>query len=207
MIMEPVASFLCVRQLLSARRTAIATIFPAPVTIAALPASRAHRIPGNAASERKDQMPEIATQWRRFDEVTAGELYELLRFRQSIFVVEQACTYPDLDGLDQSAWHLLARMESELIGYLRLMVMAGPPAIVRIGRVAVSPSLRRGGLGRMLMEKALTLCRERFPLQAVALGAQAPLVPFYESFGFATTSEPYDDFGVAHVEMVLRLSG
>jgi ElaA protein len=98
-------------------------------------------------------------------------------------------------------------MESELIGYLRLMVMAGPPAIVRIGRVAVSPSLRRGGLGRMLMEKALILCRERFPLQAVALGAQAPLVPFYESFGFATTSEPYDDFGVAHVEMVLRLSG
>jgi ElaA protein len=207
MIMEPVASFLCVRQLLSARRTAIATIFPAPVTIAGLPASRAHRIRGNAASERKDQMAEIATQWRRFDELTAGELYELLRFRQSIFVVEQACAYPDLDGLDQSAWHLLARMESELIGYLRLMAMAGPRPIVRIGRVAVSPSLRRGGLGRMLMEKALILCRERFPLQAVALGAQVPLVPFYESFGFATTSEPYDDFGVAHVEMVLRLSG
>jgi ElaA protein len=152
-------------------------------------------------------MPEITTEWRRFDELTAGELYELLRFRQSIFVVEQACAYPDLDGLDQSAWHLLARMESELIGYLRLMAMAGPRPIVRIGRVAVSPSLRRGGLGRMLMEKALILCRERFPLQAVALGAQVPLVPFYESFGFATTSEPYDDFGVAHVEMVLRLSG
>ena len=57
----------------------------------------------------------------------------------------------------------------------------------------------------MLMEKALILCRERFPLQAVALGAQVPLVPFYKSFGFAATSEPYDDFGVAHVEMVLRL--
>jgi ElaA protein len=57
----------------------------------------------------------------------------------------------------------------------------------------------------MLMEKALTLCRERFPPQAIALGAQVPLVPFYERFGFAATSEPYDDFGVAHVEMVLRL--
>jgi ElaA protein len=57
----------------------------------------------------------------------------------------------------------------------------------------------------MLMEKALTRCRERFPLQAVALGAQVPLMPFYESLGFATTSEPYDDFGVAHVEMVRRL--
>ena len=56
----------------------------------------------------------------------------------------------------------------------------------------------------MLMEKALILCHERFPLQAIALGAQVPLVPFYESFGFATASAPYDDFGVAHVEMMLR---
>jgi len=150
-------------------------------------------------------MPEITTEWRRFDELTAGELYELLRFRQSIFVVEQGCAYPDLDGLDQSASHLAARSDGELIGYLRLTAVTGPPPMLRIGRVAVSPSLRRGGLGRMLMEKALTFCRERFPLQAIALGAQVPLVPFYESFGFATTSEPYDDFGVAHVEMVLRL--
>jgi ElaA protein len=150
-------------------------------------------------------MPEITTEWRRFDELTAAELYELLRFRQSIFVVEQASAYPDLDGLDQGAWHLLARLESEHIGYVRLTPLTGPPPMVRIGRVAVSPSLRRGGLGRMLMEKALSLCHERFPPQAVALGAQVPLVPFYESFGFATTSEPYDDFGVAHVEMVLPL--
>jgi ElaA protein len=149
-------------------------------------------------------MPEITTEWRRFDELTPGELYELLRFRQGIFVVEQACAYPDLDGLDQIAWHLTARLAGELMGCLRLTAMTGPPPIVRIGRVAVSLSLRRGGIGRMLMEKALILCRERFPPQAVALGAQVPLVPFYESFGFARTSEPYDDFGVAHVEMVLR---
>jgi ElaA protein len=149
-------------------------------------------------------MPEITTEWRRFDELTAGELYELLCFRQSIFVVEQACAYPDLDGRDQNAWHLTARLAGKLIGYLRLTATAGPPPMVRIGRVAVSPPLRRGGVGRMLMEQALIFCRECFPLQAIALGAQVPLVPFYESFGFATASEPYDDFGVAHVEMVLR---
>jgi ElaA protein len=150
-------------------------------------------------------MSEITTEWRRFDDLAAGELYELLRFRQGIFVVEQGCAYPDLDNLDQSAWHLLAWSKSELIGYLRLTATTGPPPVIRIGRVAVSPSLRRGGLGRMLMEKALILGRERFPLQAIALGAQVPLAPFYERFGFATASEPYDDFGVAHVEMVLRL--
>ncbi len=150
-------------------------------------------------------MLEIATEWRRFDELTADELYELLRFRQSIFVVEQGSAYPDLDGLDQGAWHLVARLAGEVIGCLRLTVMTGPPPIVRIGRVALSLSLRRGGIGRMLMEKALILCRERFPLREIGLGAQVPLVPFYESFGFAATSEPYDDFGVAHVEMVLGL--
>jgi ElaA protein len=150
-------------------------------------------------------MPQITTQWRLFEELTAGELYELLRFRQGIFVVEQVSAYPDLDGFDQSAWHLAARLENELIGYLRLTATAGPPPMARIGRVAVAVHLRRQGLGRMLMEKALTLCRERFPLQAIALGAQVPLMPFYARFGFATTSEPYDDFGVAHVEMVLRL--
>jgi ElaA protein len=148
-------------------------------------------------------MPEITTEWRRFEELTAGELYELLRFRQSIFVVEQASPYPDLDGLDQSAWHLAARSESELIGYLRLMPTTGPPPL-RIGRVAVAVHLRRQGLGRTLMDEALVLCREWFPRQAIALGAQVPLVPFYESFGFARTSELYDDFGVAHVEMALR---
>ena len=152
-------------------------------------------------------MPEITTDWRRFDELTAGELYELLRFRQRIFVVEQSSAYPDLDGLDHGAWHLLARLAGELVGCLRLTAITGPPPMVRIGRVAVSPSLRRGGLGRMLMEKALILCRERFPLRGIVLGAQVPLVPFYESFGFATTSESYDDFGVAHVEMMLRPPG
>jgi ElaA protein len=150
-------------------------------------------------------MPKITTLWRCFDELTAGELYEVLHFRQGIFVVEQACAYPELDGLDQNARHLTARLAGELIGYLRLTAITGPPPIVRIGRVAVSRSLRRGGVGRMLMEQALIFCRECFPLQAIALGAQVPLVPFYESFGFATASEPYDDFGVAHIEMVLRL--
>jgi ElaA protein len=150
-------------------------------------------------------MPEITTEWQRFEALTAGELYELLRFRQNIFVVEQRSPYPDLDGLDANAWHLVARTEGELAGYLRLIPRPGPPPTLRIGRVAVSPSLRRCGLGRMLMEKALVFYRNHYPLQPIALGAQLPLVPFYESFGFAAISEPYDDFGVAHVEMVLRL--
>jgi len=148
-------------------------------------------------------MPKITMEWQRFEELSAAALYDMLRFRQSIFIVEQVSPYPDLDGLDQSAWHLLARLEGDLVGYLRLIPPTGSPAPVRIGRVAVSQSLRRHGLGRELMEKALNLCREGFPDQPIALGAQLPLVPFYESFGFRSVSGTYDDFGVPHVDMML----
>ena len=147
-------------------------------------------------------MPEIATEWQRFEQLSAAKLYELLRFRQGIFVVEQGSPYPDLDGLDQSAWHLLLRVDGTLAGYSRLIA---PP--VRIGRVAVAAPLRGRGLGRRLMEEALSFCRKRYPAQDIVLAAQLELASFYESFDFAVISEPYDDFGVMHVEMSLRPGG
>ena len=147
-------------------------------------------------------MPKITTEWQRFEQLSANLLYEVLRFRQGIFVVEQRSPYADLDGLDQEAWHLLLQSEGELAGYLRLI-----PMPIRIGRVAVASQLRRHGLGRRLMEEALRVCRERYPAQDIILAAQLKLVPFYSSFGFAVISEPYDDFGVMHVEMRMRPRG
>jgi ElaA protein len=147
-------------------------------------------------------MPKITTEWQRFEELPADVLYEVLRFRQSIFVVEQRSPYPDLDGFDRMAWHLLARVEGALAGHLRLI-----PAPLRIGRVAVAARLRRHGLGRRLMEAALLFCRENYPGLQVVLTAQAHLVPFYRGFGFAPTGEPFDDFGLTHVDMELRPRG
>jgi len=144
----------------------------------------------------------FAVAWQRFDALTAAELYELLRFRQSIFIVEQRCPYPDLDGLDQRAWHLLARAEGALVGCLRLI-----PQPLRIGRVAVALPLRRRGLARRLMNEALVFCRERYPELPVVLTAQNYLVSFYRSFGFQPTGEPFDDFGLTHVDMELRPRG
>src|SRR6516164_3730086 len=90
-----------------------------------------------------NSMPEIVTKWQRFDQLTADKLYELLRFRQTVFVVEQRSPYPDLDGLDQDSWHLLLCVDGTLAGYAR--VTSQP---VRIGRVAVATELRGHGLGR-----------------------------------------------------------
>lgn len=149
-------------------------------------------------------MPEVATEWQSFDQLTADTLYEVLRFRQYIFVVEQGSPYPDLDGHDQGAWHLLLRMNGVLAGYLRL-IPASPP--VRIGRVAVAASKRGRRLGRRLMEEALLFYRAQYPGLPVMLTAQTHLVPFYRSYGFEPTGAPFDDFGVAHVAMELRLLG
>ena len=144
-------------------------------------------------------MPKIVTRWHKFERLSADKLYELLRFRQGIFVVEQSSPYPDLDGLDQDAWHLVLRVDGALTGYARLI-----PTPLRIGRVAVAAEQRQHGLGRTLMEEALSFCHERYPGMPVVLTAQAYLVPFYRSFGFEPTGSPFDDFGVAHVDMSLR---
>ena len=145
----------------------------------------------------------ITLQWRPFAALSAETLYDLLRFRQQIFVVEQRSPYPDLDGLDAMAQHLLLREERALSGYLRLLPPSSPATAVRIGRVAVAVDGRRRGLGRRLMTEALAFCRDHHRGRIVTLSAQLYLVRFYESFGFVPASAPFDDFGVAHVEMTL----
>jgi len=144
-------------------------------------------------------MPKVESEWQSFEQLSAVALYQLLRFRQAIFVVEQRSPYPDLDGLDHTARHLLLRVDDELAGCLRVV----PSPSLRIGRVAVASSLRGRGLGRGLIQRALDFCRSHYPARPIALTAQSHLVRFYQEFGFATTSEPYDDFGLTHVHMQL----
>ena len=145
---------------------------------------------------------QVSLQWYRFEELGPALLYELLRFRQAIFVVEQSCAYPDLDGLEQAAQHLLLRIDGSLAGCLRLIPFADEKRI-KIGRVAVAETARGQGFARALMREALAHCRHDYPDHAVMLSGQTYLAPFYESLGFVVTSAPYDDYGIPHVDMVL----
>ena len=142
---------------------------------------------------------DITLDWRRWSDFTAPLLYELLQFRQAIFVVEQASPYADLDGRDARAEHLLLRRGEALIGCLRLIE---PDPLVRIGRVAVAAGERGHGLARLMMEAALQRAAEVYPHRDVGLSAQTYLEPFYQGLGFATVSAPYDDHGVPHIDMV-----
>ena len=144
----------------------------------------------------------MSLDWYDFGELTPASLYKLLQFRQAIFVVEQGCAYPDLDGLDQAAQHLLLWVEGTLAGCLRLIPLADERRI-KIGRVAIAEAERGKGLARHMMQEALARCRRDHPDCIVTLTGQTYLAPFYESLGFITTSAPYDDYGLSHVDMIL----
>ena len=146
---------------------------------------------------------DMELRWHRWDELSTTALYELLQFRQAIFVVEQASAYPDLDGRDSEARHLTLRRDGVLIGYLRLIAPGEPDQpLVRIGRVSVAIDDRGHGCARLMMDEALRLAGELYPNNDVEIGAQTYLEPFYRGFGFAPSTSPYDDFGVPHIDMV-----
>jgi ElaA protein len=141
--------------------------------------------------------------WYRWSEMTPDVLYAALRLRSAIFVVEQDCVFPDMDGRDPACEHLCGwNAGGELLAYLRLV----PPGVrtpeVSLGRVVVAASARGQGLGRAVMLEGLKGCGARFPGAPVKVSAQQHLEKFYGSLGFRTVSAPYDEDGILHVDMI-----
>ena len=134
-----------------------------------------------------------------FDGLAPRTAYELWRLRQQVFVVEQDCPYPDLDGrdLEPTTRHLLAHDGEELVGCLRVL---DDGTHARIGRVVVAPAARGRGLARALMDAAMSLVEGR----EVRLDAQTGLAGFYASYGFEVSGPEFVEDGVAHVPMVRR---
>ena len=142
---------------------------------------------------------------RRLEEFSAAELYALLRLRVDVFVVEQACAYPELDGKDMTALHLRLLIDVETAAYARLWQPEGKPP--RIGRVLVAPTHRGKRLGDALMQEAISACEARFPGLPIALSAQSYLERFYRSLGFSPTSEEYVEDGIPHIDMIRPATG
>lgn len=144
-------------------------------------------------------------QWNdlHHSQLTAAQLYTLLRLRSEVFVVEQACIYQDIDGDDLTGEnrHILGWRGGELVAYARILKSDSDIEPVVIGRVIVSPSARGEKLGYSLMEQALASCRQHWPQRAIYLGAQAHLQHFYAHFGFVPVTEVYDEDGIAHIGM------
>jgi ElaA protein len=141
-----------------------------------------------------------------FNQLTLNELYEIMRLRQIIFVVEQNCPFVDADNKDQAAWHLMGRdTEGELVAYTRLLPIGiSYPDFASIGRVVNAEKARGKGVGKLLMEASIAEMARLFPNQPVKIGAQTYLLKFYTALGFVSTGEAYLEDDIPHTVMILE---
>lgn len=150
-------------------------------------------------------MPTIRWEWLPFSGLDPRSLYAILAAREQVFVVEQSCAYRDADGLDLHAWHLAGWAPGdELAAYLRVLAPGARFAEHSIGRVLTTAPFRGRGLGRELMLHGLTRVEENFGRVPVRIAAQAHLERFYASLGFVAIGAPYDEDGIAHLDMLRR---
>lgn len=141
-----------------------------------------------------------------FANLTIIQLYELLRLRAEVFVVEQDCVYQDLDDKDQPAIHLLGYDEAgRLAAYTRLLDKGfSYPNYASIGRVITAPFARGKGIGRPLMEESVKVLFDAYGKQPLKIGAQAHLQDYYTSVGFEGVGDVYDEDGIPHRAMVYK---
>lgn len=147
----------------------------------------------------------ITWQSKRFCELNTDELYDLLKLRIDIFVVEQTCYYPDLDDHDRhpNTLHLFCYQSNKMTAYLRIL----PKGLtyqdyISIGRVVIAPSARGTGLGHELMTQALTECVNAFPDDNLKISAQEHLEKFYNQHGFERATERYLEDNIPHIGML-----
>ncbi len=140
--------------------------------------------------------PEPVLRRAHFADLTPFELYGLCRLRVDVFVVEQECPYPELDGRDAepTTVHLWFEEDGAVVATIRVLDDGATRAI---GRVATAAGFRGRGLSARLMEEGLALCGDH----PVTLGAQAYLEGWYERFGFRRSGPGYVEDGIPHVPM------
>lgn len=158
-------------------------------------------MPNNIKDKPKDKL-----EWQKnsFQQLSNSFLYEIIKLRIDVFVVEQNCPYAELDNKDDhpETIHLTATLDSELVAYARVL----PPDLsyseVSMGRFIVKESLRRQGIGSELLTRCLAEKFNFWPNYKIKISAQKHLTPYYEFFGFRVVSDSYLEDGIQHVEML-----
>ena len=145
----------------------------------------------------------LSWDWKSFDELNKDELYEILKFRQEIFIVEQKSWYVDADNLDQFSLHLLVQNRLGLIGYLRLTPPGKKYKEASIGRVSIREDHRGKKLGDKLLSKGIEKSKQVYKSSSCRISAQEHLIAYYENHGFRVQGTPYDEDGIPHIEMLL----
>ncbi|MCM1363850.1 MAG: GNAT family N-acetyltransferase [Faecalibacterium sp.] len=140
---------------------------------------------------------------RRFDELTLDELYEIIKLRVDVFVVEQNCVYQDLDDKDKSAFHVFLKDDNGIEAYLRVMQAQSDNNVAVIGRVISIK--RRCGLGTKVLTAGIEVAKTKFNAKSIKLAAQTYARRLYEKAGFKQVSDEFLEDGIPHIEMILNL--
>jgi ElaA protein len=143
---------------------------------------------------------------KHFSELTTEELYQILRLRSEVFVVEQNCVFLDMDNKDFVCHHLIGRKEKQLLGYSRIVPPGISYAESSIGRIVSSPAARGLGIGQELLMQSIETMYQLHGKRDIRIGAQYYLKEFYETFGFVQTGEIYPEDGINHIEMLLSIN-
>jgi len=148
----------------------------------------------------------IDWQFSRFADLSPFDLYDVLAQRQNVFILEQTCLYPDIDGHDIDAHHLLGWRTVDgkrvLAAYLRVLAPGAKYDEMSLGRVVTTSAARGSGAGRALLEQGIAHAEALHPGHRIRIGAQQYLERFYQGFGFETVSAPYDEDGIMHIDML-----
>ena len=142
---------------------------------------------------------------KHFSELSTEELYDILKARVDVFVVEQECPYPEIDGKDKDAYHIFLRDENGIAAYLRVLKSGVSFPEPALGRILTT---RRGeGLGARIVNEGIRFAEATLGAEKIRIEAQVYAKGFYEKLGFRQCSEPFMDDGIEHIEMLLEVRG
>jgi len=139
---------------------------------------------------------------KEFNQLTIEELYEILRLRSEIFVVEQNCIYQDVDNKDQKALHILGLKKGKIIAYARIFKPKDYFKYASIGRIVIHPKERNNKYGYSLVESAILAINIHFKQDTIAISAQEHLEKFYNNLKFEREGNSYLEDGISHIYMI-----
>lgn len=139
---------------------------------------------------------------KNFNELSSTEVYEIIKARVQIFVVEQNCPYQDVDDVDYESLHIFYKSGEKITAYLR--AFRKDSETVQLGRVLTTEHGK--GLGGELLKNAIEIVEEKMNPEKLYIEAQTYAIGFYEREGFVVCSDEFLEDGIPHVKMELILS-
>lgn len=140
---------------------------------------------------------------KKFEDFSVEELYQVLKIRSQVFVVEQNCVYQDLDGNDQKAIHIFGKKNNEIVAYSRIFKSGNYFEKASIGRVVVAKKYRKNKYGHQLLKASIQAVKNYFNETNIQISAQVYLKDFYKTHGFQCVGEEYLEDNLPHISMVL----